>query len=271
MSGVYERLDDLTSSWQGNGSSWTPFFLDIIRPCVAEFLAMAMFTFLGTLCVLAAPDMTNPLSGVLLNALGAGMTIAVLMIMFGVISMCHLNPVVTLAFFLCGHIRFVKGLAFIIAQLLGSIFGSLCIRGVLGKEIFSLLKGGAQLLPADVTQMQGVMCEVSLTFALILAILLISVEHEEALMAPVGIGCLVVVAVMAGSTVSGPSMNPGRSFGPAVVATWCGVGSGVWDDHYIYWLGPTVGTLLATFFFLTVMAGSDKRICARRHRYVQRT
>jgi glycerol uptake facilitator-like aquaporin len=83
-------------------------------------------------------------------------------------------------------------------------------------------------------------------------------QDTKNMLGPVGIGFAVAVGIMAGAKVCGASMNPARSFGPAVVVST--FNSDIWSYHYVYWVGPALGSLLAVLWYRLFLAGHQKRL-----------
>jgi aquaporin TIP len=142
----------------------------------------------------------------------------------------HINPAVTLGLAVTGRITLFRSALYTAAQLLGSAL--------------AFLTGGAptpvHALAPGVGALQGVLMEVVLTFSLLFAVYATVVDPRRAVggMGPLLVGLVVGANVLAGGPFSGASMNPARSFGPALAA-------GVWADHWVYWVGPLIGGPLA--------------------------
>ncbi|CAL1528817.1 unnamed protein product [Lymnaea stagnalis] len=226
--------------------SWQEIIENYVRPCCAEFLGVALFVFIGCTSVYN----TQNIVGV---AIAHGLTIALLVTATGAISGGQLNPAVTLALFISREITAVKALLFVLAQVVGGITGAAICKGVLDDVAYRSIQGGAQDLGKGTTIGEGVLCEVMLTALLVTVILLTAVDPEtKSTLAPLAIGFTVVVDILAGGTLTGASMNPARSFGPAVV-------SNAWNNHWIYWVGPGVGALWAVFIYRLILASPEKR------------
>ncbi|XP_012935620.1 aquaporin-8 isoform X1 [Aplysia californica] len=229
------------------------FFDGLLRPCLAELVGVTLFVFIGTMSVNG-----NDTLGI---ALAHGLAIALLVMSTASISGGHLNPAVTLGVFLSGSIAPLTALLYFISQLLGGILGSALTRGVLSQHTFTNISGGATTLGPTTSAAQGLLCEVVLTSVLVSVVLLAAVDEDtKNLLGPLGIGFAVVVDILAGASVSGASMNPARSFGPAVVVSV--YDSDVWSYHYIYWVGPALGSLLAVIWYRLFLAGPHKRLIA---------
>jgi aquaporin Z len=157
---------------------------------------------------------------------------------FGHISSAHINPAVSLAFRLLGRISNMKLVGYVLAQLLGAVLGGLAIYAVLGTDV-----DGAATVPGIGGWDSALVVEVILTFFLMMVIMAVATDDRaQGAFAAIAIGGYVAFAATGWGPVAGASMNPARSFGPAVV-------SGVWDYHWVYWVGPIVGAALAVMTY----------------------
>ncbi|KAL3427718.1 aquaporin-1 [Phlyctema vagabunda] len=149
------------------------------------------------------------------------------------------NPAVTLGMVLVEAIPISRALFLLVAQLLGGITASGMVFGLFPTD-FNV----RTTLGADTSLVQGVFIEAILTAELVFTIFMLAKEkHKATFIAPVGIGLALFIAEMVGVFYTGGSLNPARSFGPCVV-TW------TWDnEHWIYWVGPVIGSLIAVFFY----------------------
>ncbi len=132
-----------------------------------------------------------------------------------------------------------RGLLLLPAQLLGGIVAAALVRCMFpGPLVVSTT------LSNNTSIAQGVFIEMFLTSLLVFTILMLAAEkHYATFMAPVGIGLALFVAMMAGLPFTGASLNPARSFGPAVAIPYFP------GYHYIYWFGPIMGALLAGGYY----------------------
>ncbi|RYP00945.1 hypothetical protein DL765_010888 [Monosporascus sp. GIB2] len=154
-----------------------------------------------------------------------------------------LNPAATLAMMVVGTVSALRGIFLIISQILGAMVAAAMVEGLTpGKlNVRTGLGGGT-------TTSQGLFIEMFLTAQLVFTILMLAGEkHRGTFMAPVGIGLSLFVAELMGVYYTGGSLNPARSFGPCVVEGFQGY-------HWIYWLGPILGALLAAGFYLFLKA-----------------
>ena len=103
---------------------------------------------------------------------------------------------------------------------------------------------GTPSLASGVTLFQGIVVEVLLTFFLVFTVFATAIDDRGAfkMVGGFAIGMVVTFDILAGGALTGASMNPARSFGPAVVANF-------WTAHLVYWVGPLAGGLLAGLFY----------------------
>jgi len=134
----------------------------------------------------------------------------------------------------------MRGLVLLPAQMLGGVFAALLTSALFDAPI-ALVNTG---LSPTTTHVQGFFIETLLTVELLLTVLMLAAEKSRAtFLAPVGIGLALFVAELAGINATGASLNPARSFGPALV-------SGQWGkEHWVYWAGPGLGAVLTALFY----------------------
>jgi aquaporin Z len=162
-----------------------------------------------------------------------GLVVMAMIYSVGNISGAHLNPAVTLGFFFTGRLERRKILHYIGSQTAGAITAALILR-LMFPDHPTL---GTTTPTAGV--IQSFAMEVILSFLLMFVILNVSTGHmEKGIMAGVAIGGTVALAALLGGPVSGASMNPARSIGPALA-------SGQLESLWIYVIAPPIGTYLA--------------------------
>ena len=155
----------------------------------------------------------------------------------GKVSGAHINPVVTMAFRLFGKIDLKTALGYIVAQLIGAIAGSLplLLWGSMGRSIYF----GATV-PGDgystFTVLSG---EIITTFCLVSGLVIFIGFRKIRRFTPFMIPFLYAIMIPLEASISGTSTNPARTLGPAVL-------SGEWEGWWIYWVGPVIGTVLAS-------------------------
>ncbi|KAI9889258.1 MAG: hypothetical protein M1814_005633 [Vezdaea aestivalis] len=171
-----------------------------------------------------------------------GFSLAVNVWVFYRISGGLFNPAVTLALSLVGAISVIRASFLFVAQIIGGIASAAIVSVLFPGElnVRTSLGGGTSIA-------QGLFIEMFLTAELVFTILMLAAEkHRATYLAPVGIGLALFVAELTGVYFTGGSLNPARSFAPAVVS---GSFAGY---HWIYWLGPVLGSCLAVGFYVLI-------------------
>jgi aquaporin NIP len=203
-----------------------------VNKLTAEFFRMFTLVFAGTGAIVI-----NGVSGGAISHVGVALTFGLVVLAMiytvGDVSGAHLNPAVTLGFFAarrCG-IRTVFG--YIASQLLGAIAASLLLHLLFPQSVTL----GITLPAAGATQ--SFILEVVLTFILMWVILSVSTgAKEKGITAGIAVGSVIGLEAMFAGPISGASMNPARSFGPALVSMR-------FENLWIYLVAPIVGALLA--------------------------
>jgi aquaporin Z len=205
------------------------------KALVAEFLGTFGLVFAGTGAVVF-----NQMTGALTHvgiAIVFGLIVTAMIYTFGHTSGAHFNPAVTLGFAVIGDFAWKRVPSYLAAQVLGAVAAS----GVL-RATFGLVGNLGATLPAT-APVHSFVLEFILTFFLMLVIMGAAVDAKAVKgFAGLAIGATVGLEAMFGGPISGASMNPVRSFGPALVA-------GAWAYHWIYWVAPIGGALLAAIIY----------------------
>ena len=164
--------------------------------------------------------------------------VAAVILFMGAVSGAHLNPAVSIAFALRGDFPWKRVPAYIVAQFLGAVLATLLLWALIGKQ------GSAGLtLPGHgISATTAMLWEVVLTTGLASVILgTASGAQQIGPLAAIGVGSYIALAGLWGSPVSGASMNPARSLGPALVL-------GDWTAWWAYLAGPVAGAMIAVGF-----------------------
>ncbi|KAF2876978.1 aquaporin-like protein, partial [Massariosphaeria phaeospora] len=230
------------------GCGWLP---NRVRYMVVSMLGEFVGTFLFLFFAFAATQVANNLhtpgrndflpdtSRLLYIALAFGFSLAVNVWVFFRISGGLFNPAVTVALALVGAVGWLKAGLLIISQILGAIAAAGLASGLFPSRL-----AVRTTLHPTCSATRGLFIEMFLTALLIFTIFMLAAEkHKATFLAPIGIGLALFVAELAGVYWTGGSLNPARSFGPDVVL-------GKFDRyHWIYWIGPLLGALLAVLFY----------------------
>lgn len=208
------------------------------REVLAEAIGTFILVFAGTGAV-----MVNHISQNAITHLGIsfvfGAVVTALIYTLGHISGAHLNPAVSLALWTAGFFPKNRLLPYILAQLFGAIAASGCLIISLGK----VANLGATL-PLNDNWQQALFLEFLLTFILMLVIFGSALDrHAPNGFAGLAIGLTVGLEAAFMGPITGASMNPARSFAPALVG-------GIWQHHWVYWIAPILGAQLAGIVYL---------------------
>jgi MIP family channel proteins len=211
------------------------------RPAAAELIATFAFVFAGVGAAGASLRLAQPPgdAAVVLIGLAHGLGIMIGVAAVGRISGAHMNPAVSLAAWLTGNLGTARVLAYVAAQLAGAAVAALALDrafGIDGLGVHRMAIGAAT----------GFGLEAILTFLLVFAVFAMAIDSRgNATLAPLVIGAVIAVDHFVAIPLTGASMNPARSFGPALV-------HGEWADHWVYWLGPIAGGVLAAVVYVQV-------------------
>ena len=177
-----------------------------------------------------------------------GLMVMAIILFMGAVSGAHLNPAVSLAFALRGDFPWKRVPGYIVIQLIGATLAALFLRWVFG----NVEHLGATLPGPGYQDWQALVMEIVLTALLVSVILgTASAAQNVGAIAALGVGGYIALAGLWSAPVSGTSMNPARSFGPALV-------SGDWSSYWVYVVGPLTGALIAVgFAFVLRGRGGD--------------
>jgi MIP family channel proteins len=217
---------------------------DLTRRAAAEGLAAFALVFAGCGAIIADASYDGALGTVGIG-LVFGLIIMVMVYATGHLSGAHINPAVTVAFTLTRHFPAREAIAYVGAQLLGAVAAALVLLAVWPGQPADL---GATLPSVGVGS--AVVYEAVLTAFLMFVIMAVATDARAVgSAAAIAIGATVGLDALFGGPVTGASMNPARSFGPALV-------SGTWTDFWIYLVGPLAGAALGALAYQRVRGAS---------------
>ncbi len=210
--------------------------LNNMQKYTAEFIATFFLVFAGTGAIII-----NDLSAGAITHLGIaltfGMVVMSMIYAFGNLSGAHMNPAVTLAFYIAKRFPAKDIAGYLTAQLCGALSASLVLH-----YLFPLHAGLGATIPSG-SDLQSFILEFILSFILLLVVFNVATGSKETgIMAGIAIGSVVGLEALFAGPVCGASMNPFRSLAPAIVSENL---SGLW----VYLTAPTLGAILAVFVF----------------------
>ena len=207
-----------------------------MRRLAAEFVGTFLLVFAGPGAVVV-----NGVSGGGVGSLGIGLSfgLAVMAAIYAVghLSGAHINPAVTVAFALTRHFPWSLVPAYVVAQLLGA-----CAASATHLALFGDVADLGATVPSG-SASQAALLEGVLTLLLMFVVSAVATDvRAVGQAAAIAIGGYVALAATFAGPIAGASMNPARSFGPALL-------SGTWTAHWAYWTGPVVGAVLGALLY----------------------
>lgn len=220
------------------------------RRVVAEAVGTFFLVFIGP-----GSAMVNAYSGGALGPVGIALAFAFVVVAMiyalGHLSGAHINPAVTLAFWSARRFPTGAVIPYVLAQCAGAVAASFALRAALGP----VGNMGATVPSLPVAAAFGV--EWLLSFALMFVIMAVATDERVADgFAALAVGLTVGFCAMMGGPLTGASMNPARSFGPALVG-------GLWRAHWIYWLAPITAMVAAARAYDLLRRAQAPRVDAR--------
>ncbi|KAM4552681.1 aquaporin-4 [Odontesthes bonariensis] len=216
---------------------WTK---DFWRAVSGEYLATLIFVLLGLGSTInwSAGEEKPPPADLVLISLCFGLSIATMVQCFGHISGGHINPAVTAAMVVTRKLSLAKAAFYVVAQCLGAITGA----GILYLVTPAAVRGsfGVTTVNSNISVGHALVVELLITFELVFSVFATCDPKRTDLSgsASLAIGFAVTIGHLFAIPYTGASMNPARSFGPAMVTL-------NFENHWVYWLGPILGGILA--------------------------
>jgi len=214
----------------------------ISQMCAAEMLGTAVLVFLGCGSVIAS-SMSGSATGLFGISAAFGIAVTIMIFAVGPTSGAHINPAVTIALAATGHFPRNRVLPYVGAQAAGAVLGSLLHSLLFTPEVAAKAAYGST--SPSIAPLAALGVEVALTFILMFVIMAFATDtRAPGTMAAAGIGAAVVANIIVGGPATGASMNPARSFGPALLS-----GGAAMSSYWIYLIGPIVGAVLAALCY----------------------
>jgi MIP family channel proteins len=205
------------------------------KALIAEFIGTFTLIFIGAGAGALAGSNGG---GIIAVALAHGVALMVIVYAWGAVSGAHVNPAVTFSLALAGKTTWLTAVRYWIAQLAGAALGGYTLRFLLGTT-GSL---GMTLPAASVSALQATVLEAVLTFFLVTAVFGSAVANRNGNAAGLAIGFVLTMDILMGGSLTGASMNPARTFGPALAM-------GNFQSFWIYIVGPLAGGGVAALIY----------------------
>lgn len=222
----------------------------LTRGAIAEFIGTCLFVFVGIGSIVAMKN--NPGASVIGVAIAHGLALGIAITCCMAVSGGQLNPAVSIGLVVAGKQKPATAGVYIVAQLLGAATAAGLIQLALTPEMANVQNIWLGATKGVMTQSENslavVVIEAVCTFFLMMAVLAAVVDPRAAKLGGLPVGLVVTAAILFAGPLTGASMNPARTFGPAV----CGRH---WDMHWAYWVAPVMGAAAAALVYRTVWEG----------------
>ena len=222
----------------------------LTQKLLAEFFGTfaVIFFAAGVICADQYLRATGQGSVTLLGlALAYGLAVAVMVTAIGHISGGHLNPAVTIGFWVTRRLGTIQSLLYAVAQLLGAIAAAYLLAIIIPDSNWRPEALGAinPALSPDFTRLHAMLLEGVMTFFLVFVFFATAVDVKGAFnkIAGLAIGLAVTADVLLGLPFTGAALNPARAFGPALITR------NHWTNHGVFWVGPLLGGVLAAVIY----------------------
>ncbi len=214
--------------------------MNSIRKYIAEFIGtFVLVLFACGTAAMTGCSTTEFNTAYVVTALAFGLVIVAMAYSIGNVSGCHINPAVSIAMLISGKLTVKDFVGYVVSQFLGAIAGAGVLLALIGPD-----KGlGANGLFED-NILKSIIIEVILTFVFVIAILGVTSKVENGKIAGLVIGLSLTLVHLFGIAFTGTSVNPARSFGPALF-----VGGDALANVWVFIVAPLIGGALAAVIY----------------------
>ena len=226
--------------------------MNAVKKYLAEFIGTFVLVLFacGTAAVVGCDATLG--TGYLLTALAFGLVIVAMAYSIGNISGCHINPAVSIAMLVSGKMSFVDFIGYVVAQFLGATAGAAVLMVIVGDADKTGALGSNALYNDNIWL--SLLIEVILTFVFVIAILGVTSKIENSSVAGLVIGLSLTLVHLFGIGLTGTSVNPARSFGPALLA-----GGEALSNVWVFIVAPLVGGVLAALVYKFLSAKKEEK------------
>lgn len=219
-----------------------------MKKYVAELIGTMVLTLVG--CGVAVVVGCNTSGGVVATALAFGLSVVAMAYCIGRVSGCHINPAITIGMLVDKRMDAKDAAFYIIFQFIGGIVGAVLLWGILSQlgswgDIVSLSQNGyGSASAADISIAGAILVEVILTFIFVLTALGVTSTKATSAQAGIVIGLALVLVHLIGIGLTGTSVNPARSFGPAIMMLAEGSSLAL-EQVWVFIVAPIIGAVIA--------------------------
>lgn len=218
---------------------------DVMRQAIAEFIGAFALMFIGGATIIVTQSLGT--SALLMVALAHGLAIGLMVASAGHISGGLYNPALTVGLVVTRKMPLQRGVIYVVSELLGATVAALALKAIFHASEIDPVHLGAPFVSGRYEVSAGLLAEIIATFFLMYAVFGTAVDPRGAkAIAPLVIGLVITIDILAIGPVTGAAMNPSRAFGPELV-------QGFWNDWWVYWVGPIVGAVAAALLYDKVL------------------
>ena len=219
-----------------------------MKKYISEFVGTMMLVLLA--CGVAVVVGCSTPAGIIATALAFGLVIVAMAYSIGNVSGCHINPAVSIGMVVAGKMKVKECVKYVISQFLGALAGAAILGLLLGSFDMLGANGFGSLLPngTEVTWYIALIVEIILTFVFVTAILGVTDKKENGHVTGIVIGLTLTLVHLIGIPFTGTSVNPARSFGPALLQ-----GGKALSQVWVFIVAPVIGSILAGLFYKFVL------------------
>ncbi len=228
--------------------------MNSLRCLLAESIGTFLLCFAGIGAIVSTADPIASGAGLVGIALAHGLALSVGVNAFGGLSGAHFNPAVTISMLVTGRIKLPLACWYVVAQLVGATAAAFACKVIFPEAAITATNLGIPLPAEWVSTKVLLATEFVATFLLVIAIFGTAVDSrgQGVKIGGFGIGLTVAANILAIGPVTGASMNPARSFGPAMI-------QGDFQLHQWYWLAPIAGALVAALLYHCLILGNEEQ------------
>ena len=217
-----------------------------VKKYVAELIGTAVLTMVG--CGVAVVVGCNTSGGVVATALAFGLSVVAMAYCIGRVSGCHINPAITIGMWVDKRMSNIDAVMYIVFQFIGGLLGAGLLWAILGQTdagVIGLGTNGFDSASAAGISMAGaLLVEILLTFIFVISALGVTSTKATAAQGGIVIGLTLTLVHLLGIGLTGTSVNPARSFGPAVFMAIEGSTLAL-EQVWVFILAPVIGAILA--------------------------